>query len=98
MDDVTVEDVQDYLGRTDLDQDMLQGVLDAERASQRGKCRIPSNYPADLREALLRRVARNLSMRNLINTTEVETGAVFSPSNDPEVRRLENGYRRVLLA
>jgi hypothetical protein len=94
----TADDVAVYLERSDLDQAMLVRVLEAEKAAQRARCRIPAAYPPDLREALLRRCARNHSMQNLVNTTDTEGGATFTPSNDPEIRRLEAPYRKVLLA
>lgn len=76
----------------------LQGALNAEAAAQRAVCRVGAVFPDDLREALLRRVSRNLAMRNqplavLIGDAEVGNSTVL-PGNDPEVKRLEGPYRK----
>jgi len=63
---------------------------------------IPQPYPSDLTEALCRRVAHNLAMRALplgIQTTltEVSSTATRLSGTDPEVRRLEAPYRRLVV-
>lgn len=88
-----------YLGETSWSDDDVQGALDAELAAQRRMCRVPATYPADMREAALRRVARNLAMRRLplaVLRGDGEGGdANVLPGQDPEIRRLERPYRRV---
>lgn len=78
----------------------ITGALAAEAQAQRDVCRIPAAYPASLREALLRRVQRNLAMRGQPYAVleGAEAGAQFIPGTDPEVRRLERPYRKVVLA
>lgn len=78
----------------------IQDALDAERAAQRSKCGERQPYPADLRQALLRRVQRNLAMRKLplaVNFGDADGGSTILPGRDPEVRRLENPYRRLVI-
>lgn len=94
------DDVEDYLGETSWSSDEVQDALDAEKAAQRAVCRIPASYPADLREALFRRVARNLAMRANplgIAAGDADGGAVRLPGRDPEVRRLEAPWRRLVV-
>jgi hypothetical protein len=83
-------------GATDAD---IEDALDAEASAQRDAVRVPAAYPASLRQALLRRVARNLAMRGLplaVLQGDAETGdTTVLPGNDPEVRRLERPHRRL---
>lgn len=77
--------------------DDLAEALAAEAAAQRAKCRTGPVYSADLREALLRRVAVNLAKRNVtlgLVGTDSEAGASRLPTSDPEIRRLEGPYRK----
>lgn len=95
-----VDDVADYLGdvAAQYTTQTLQGALDAEAAAQRGVCRIRAAYPADLREALLRRVHRNLEMRQLplaVLRGDADAGSTTLPGSDPEVRRLERPHRKL---
>lgn len=95
-----VEAVRSYLrdnGGSWEDPDVA-GALAAEAQAQRDVCRIPAAYPASLREALLRRVQRNLSMRGQPGAVDNEGVLSFTPTNDPEVRRLERPYRKVVFA
>lgn len=74
----------------------VENALAAETAAQRRVCRIPANYDADLREALLRRVACNLARRALplsMQQGDADQGPV-AIGNDPEVKRLEKPWRR----
>ncbi|MFD6770881.1 hypothetical protein ACFWC6_32200 [Micromonospora chalcea] len=90
-------DVLDYLGDTSYSDDEIQQALDAEAAAQRAVCRIGAVFPPDLREALLRRVVRNLAMRRLplaVPQGDAESGPSFIPGRDPEVRRLEAPHRK----
>ena len=77
-------------------------ALAAEKAAQASRCRVPADtdpWPADLAQALLRRVARNLALRNLplgLQTALTETAvATTRVGADPEVRRLEAPFRKV---
>ena len=95
---VTVDDVRGYLGDTSASDDTLAGVLAAEQAAQAARCRLdPTN--ADLREALLRRCARNLAARSVpvASFTSFEGGATSTrvPTSDPEIARLEAPYKRL---
>lgn len=97
----TTAEVLDYLGDTSHDTDTLTAALAAEAAAQRARCNVPAVYPADLREALLRRVARNLAARSVpVASFSAFDGGVTStrvPGHDPEVRRLEAPYRRMVV-
>lgn len=93
-------DVKAYIGSNESTSDgTYQDALDAEAAAQRKVCDVPAIYPADLRQALLRRVARNLALRGqpmAVLTGSQETGSLVLPGRDPEVRRLEAPYRRLV--
>lgn len=94
------EDPEDdgYLGPTSHSDTEVADALAAEAAAQRRACSIPAAYPPDLREALLRRVARNLSMRKLplaVLRGDAEAGDTVLYGSDPEIRRLERGYPRL---
>lgn len=90
-----------YLGENSWTDDELQDALDAETVAQRRVCRVPAAYPADLRQALLRRVACNLARRALplsMLQGDAEAGGTAPlPSNDAEVRRLERPHRRLFM-
>lgn len=95
-----VDEAKDYLkidsGDTSRDDD-ITSALAAETAAQRAMCRVPAVYPDDLREALLRRVARNLAMRGLplaVLRSDSDAGDTILPGKDPEVRRLEAPHRK----
>jgi hypothetical protein len=87
------------LDPSDTGQDVeIQNALDAESAAQRSVCRVGAVYPDDLREALLRRVARNLALRGLplaVLQGDAESGDTILPGRDPEVKRLEGPHRRL---
>jgi hypothetical protein len=80
----------------------IEAALAAEKAAQAKVCTVPADdaeWPADLVEALLRRVARNLALRKLplgIAASEIEATRVAG--TDVEVRRLESGHRRWVVA
>lgn len=96
----TIVDVDVYLGDNSWSDPEKQSALDAEAAAQRAVCRVGAVYTADLREALLRRVQRNLAMRKLPLPQpqgDSDNGAAFLPRNDPEVRRLEGPYRKLVI-
>lgn len=97
----TTDDVADYLGDSAASwtTEELQDALDAEAAAQRSLCRVGAVYPADLRQALLRRVTRNLALRALplaVLRGDAEGGDTILPGRDPEVRRLEAPHRRLV--
>lgn len=78
----------------------IQDALDAETAAQAGVCRVGAEYPADLAQALKRRVQRNLAMRAMslgVLQGDAEGGSAVLPGSDPEVRRLERAHRKVVL-
>lgn len=80
----------------------LQAVLDSETAHQRAKCRQQSSYPKDLRDALLRRVQVALAYSTLPlamsqGDAEAPPQRLGGVDRDPEVRRLEAPYRRLVM-
>lgn len=78
----------------------IGNALAAESAAQRARCRVGPVYPDDLREALLRRVARNLAMRLLpvaVLRGDGEGGDTVLRSQDPEIKRLEAPHRKLVL-
>lgn len=93
-------DVQKYLGATSWDEDDIQEALDAEADAQADICFIPAAYPNSLRNALLRRVWRNLSMRGqpFLTLPGGDDGQVsVAPTLDAEIRRFEKPYLRLLV-
>jgi hypothetical protein len=96
-----LDDVKVYLkidiGDTSQDVDIAD-ALEAEIGAQRDVCRIPVEFSPALRQALLRRVARNLALRGLplaVLRGDGEAGDTVLPGRDPEVRRFEAPYRRL---
>jgi len=88
-----------YLGDNSWTDDEIQDALDAEAAAQRSACRVPATYPADLRQALLRRVARNLALRKLplmVLRGDSQSGDTLPPARDAEVRRFEASHRKLI--
>ena len=101
----TVDVVFDYLdtpGTQLPDPDQIEQAYAAEKAAQRSVCKVPADdveWPADLAEALCRRVAVNLAVRKnplSIETAQSEFGtSMFRVGGrDAEVRRLESPYRK----
>lgn len=95
-----LDDVKVYLkidiGDTSQNVD-IQSALDAEIQAQRDICRIPEVFSPALKEALFRRVARNLALRGLplaVLRGDGEAGDTVLPGRDPEVRRFEAPYRK----
>lgn len=90
-----------YLGRTSATDAQIQQALDAETAAQATRCRVADPAPADLEEALCRRVACNLARRGLplaVLQGDAESGRTdYVPGRDPEVRRLEAPWRRTVM-
>jgi len=106
-----LEAVQAYLDSigagSSWTEDQITEALNAEIANQARICRVPvatveepdPDYPADLAEALKRRVARNLALRPLplgIQTTMTPEGASqLRIGFDYEIRRLEGPLRKI---
>jgi hypothetical protein len=98
MSTLTVEDFRKYTTTSATD-DEIQSAIDAETAAQTRVCRIPDPMPVDVLEALKRRVQRNLAMRALPLGSTPQGDAELSqviPSRDPEVRRLEGPFRKLV--
>ena len=92
---VTVGDCADYLNGSWPSEEILNALL-AEAEAQNARC-VTFPYTADLREALLRRVAANLARRqSALGVVVGDSGEVAAlPSTvDREVHRLEAPYRR----
>jgi len=91
--------VKAYLGTTSFSDSEITDAMNAEAAAQLARCRIPPSYPADLAQALKRRVQCNLARRQLplgmLPGDGAGAQASTVPGNDAEVRRLESPYRRV---
>jgi len=95
-------EVKAYLstnGETSALDASITEALNAEAAAQRRVCDVPAVYPDDLREALKRRVARNLAARAVpvaqitsFDGTNVSTRVT---RYDAEVDRLEGPFRKV---
>lgn len=99
----TASDVEAYLGDTSYTTEEIGAALAAEKSAQAARCRVPADdavWPPDLTEALFRRCARNLAMRGVplaILQGDAEVGSTVLPGQDPEVRRLEGPWRKVML-
>lgn len=103
-----LEAVKAYLGTgsSSWTDDELAAALAAETAAQAAVCRMPEDgaaWPADLAEALLRRVAVNLAVRGLplglqSTVTEAAIGISRVGGGDREIDRLEAPYRRLAIA
>lgn len=96
---LTDTEVTDYLGDVTLPDEGITVVIAAEQAAQEARCTIPTTVPADLDEALKRRVARNLAARGVpvAQFTAFEGGGTVTrlPWEDAEIKRLEAPYRKV---
>lgn len=95
-------EVKVYLGANSATDDQITDALNTEAQAQRDICAVPAAYPASLRQALKRRVARNLSMQRIplaVLQGDADGGSsTILPGSDPEVRRLEKPYLRLLVA
>jgi len=101
--------VKAYLGpASGYTDEAVNSALTAETAAQAKACRLPADadpddpgpYPADLGEALCRRVAHNLALRPipLGVTASFADGAVATNrvgGTDAEVARLERPYLKM---
>jgi hypothetical protein len=94
----TTSDCLEYLRDTSATDVEVRDALTAEMAAQRSRCRVPAVYPPDLRQSLLRRVARNLAARGVPLTlfTSFEGGGTSTrvPRLDAEIVRFEGPHRR----
>lgn len=100
----TVDDVTAYLADTggSWAVDQIGGAYAAEKAAQASVCKVPVDadpWPADLAEALCRRVAHNLALRALPlgvapSITDGAVALARPGGTDAEVRRLEAPYRK----
>jgi hypothetical protein len=97
---VTLTEVKAYLGDTSASDAQITAAMDAERQSQADRCRIQP-YTVALREAYMRRVARNLAARAVPVTsfTSFDGGGTSTrvPTTDPEIARLEGPYRKLVI-
>lgn len=101
----TLPEITTYLGTShSWDASAIAEAYEAEKQAQADVCRLPADgpYPAPLRDALGRRVAHNLAVRDLplgvqatVSDMAVATRQVGGL--DPEVRRLEAPYRKMLI-
>ncbi|KHL18538.1 hypothetical protein CLV56_4006 [Mumia flava] len=99
-------DVMAYLDDSSSWSDsVISSALASEKAAQAVRCRVPGDaddWPADLVEALCRRVAVNLANRALplgvqASISEAAVAQTRVGGTDREVTRLEAPYRRVTL-
>lgn len=90
----TLAEVASRLGKPEA---VVSGALSAEVEDQATRCRVVP-YTDALAEAIYRRVARNLALRNVpLGVQMNDVGGVRIGSQDPEVRRLEGPYRKVVV-
>jgi hypothetical protein len=104
----TVEQVRAYLTSIDVpfDETSSAEAYAAEKAAQAQRCTVPEDeaeWPADLAEALKRRVAVNLTVRGLplgvqASIAEAAVGITRVGGGDREVTRLEAPYRSIAIA
>ena len=96
-------DVDDYRGWSpdaggSWTDEQITDSLDACAAAQRAVCRIGAVYPTNLRHALFRRVTDDLASRVAPGLTVVADGEAEPTERqrrDPEIRRLEQPYRKL---
>ena len=90
----TAEEVATALGREAAD---IEDQYAAEVADQASRCRVDPYTPA-LAAALVRRVARAIAMKSLpLAILPGEAGDTRLGPSDPEVRRLEAPFRKVVI-
>ena len=93
----TLADLRGYL-TTSADDATLLDALAAETAAQAARRRV-TPFTADLRQALMRRVARNLAARSITVATfsafEGGSTVVRVPAMDVEIQRFEAPYPKL---
>lgn len=104
----TIPAVQAYLTAmgNDSSETEVSEAYAAEKAAQAQLCTVPADdglWPADLAEALKRRVAVNLTVRGLplgiqASITEAAVGIARVGGTDREVQRLEAPHRTIAIA
>jgi hypothetical protein len=98
-----VADWQEYAGgelEFSWSDDQIAQALAAESAAQRARLKPSAIYGDDIREALFRRVTCNLARRGLplgVQSGDSDRGPLVVPLRDPEVRRLEAPYRKLVI-
>lgn len=97
----TLADVKAYLGATSATDAAISAAMLAEASAQGAV--VQARYLTGVEsvdEAFKRRVARNLAMRGqaLAVLPGVDgDSATYIPGRDPEIRRLEAPYRRLVI-
>jgi hypothetical protein len=104
----SVQEAMEYVGFADSGwgQADVESAYLAEKAAQASVCLVPGDdeaWPADLAEALFRRVAANLAVRALplgvqASMSEAYVATVRVGGGDREVERLEAPYRTIAVA
>lgn len=104
----TAEQVQEYLTSIGLTptESALTDAYQAELSAQAAVCEMPTEdatWPADLTNALKRRVAVNLTVRGLplgvqTSISEAAFGVTRVGGGDREIDRLEGPYRTIAIA
>ena len=102
------EDVQAYLTSIAITptEEVLTDAYQAEVSAQAAVCEMPADeatWPADLANALKRRVAVNLTVRGLplgvqTSISEAAFGVTRVGGGDREIDRLEGPYRTIAIA
>lgn len=105
-----LEDLKAYLGTTltgHYADSVLSYVIEVETDDQAARVRPAyrmtdldswSDHPVTLREAIMRRCARNLALRKLpLGIEETEVAALRVSGKDTEIRRLEAPYLRMVV-
>lgn len=89
--------VKQWLGTSSDSDSDVRDALATEIAAQAARCRVDP-YNDSLAGALKRRVARHLAMKNVpLGVQMDDTGGMQIGSTDPEVRRLEAPYRKLVI-
>jgi len=93
----TLPELKVYLGASSgVPDSEIRLALDTEQTAQAAACRVEP-YNAALAGALRRRVARNLAMKGVpLGVQMDEFGATRVGYVDPEIRRLEGPYKRIV--
>ncbi|MBB3041152.1 hypothetical protein [Nocardioides soli] len=105
-----VDRIRDYVGESVITKHgaaAFDAAVRAEQMTQAGACRVPADDDETpeaqqirevLAEALCRRVAVNLARRGLpLGMQMSDVGPARLTTNDPEVRRLEGPYRKLVV-